>query len=63
LTASFIMVMWDVCMDPYMATILKNWIWIRGGSFYGVPFKNFLGRYLCVYTFYQIFAIYLCKKI
>lgn len=62
LTASFIMVMWDVCMDPYMSTILKNWIWVKGGSFYGVPFKNFLGWYLCVYTFYQIFAIYLYRK-
>jgi uncharacterized membrane protein len=62
LVASFIMVMWDVCMDPYMATILNNWIWIKGGGFYGVPFTNFLGWYLCVYTFYQMFAVYLYKK-
>ncbi len=62
LIASFIMVMWDLCMDPYMSTILKNWIWTGGGSFYGVPLVNFLGWYLCVYTFYQLFALYLRTK-
>lgn len=60
--AAFIMVMWDVCMDPYMATILGNWVWHGGGAFYGVPLVNFLGWYLCVYTFYQLFAFYLLKK-
>jgi len=59
ITAAFIMVMWDVSMDPYMATILGNWIWHGGGAFYGVPLVNFFGWYLCVYTFYQLFAFYL----
>ena len=62
ITAAFIMVMWDVCMDPYMATILGNWVWHNGGAFYGVPLVNFLGWYLCVYTFYQLFAFYLLKR-
>lgn len=62
ITAAFIMVMWDVCMDPYMATILGNWVWHGGGAFYGVPLVNFLGWYLCVYTFYQLFAFYLLKR-
>ncbi len=62
ITAAFIMVMWDVCMDPYMATILGNWVWHGGGAFYGVPLVNFFGWYLCVYTFYQLFAFYLFKR-
>lgn len=59
--AAFIMVMWDVSMDPYMATIMGYWVWHRGGAFYGVPLVNFFGWYLCVYTFYQLFAFYLLK--
>lgn len=61
-TAAFIMVMWDVSMDPYMATIQGNWVWHRGGAFYGVPLVNFFGWYLCVYSFYQLFAFYLLKR-
>ena len=59
--ATFIMVMWDIVMDPFMSTISKGWIWKEGGGFFGVPFGNFLGWYLCVYTFCQIFSLYLFK--
>lgn len=60
--AALIMVMWDVSMDPYMATVLGNWVWHSGGPFYGVPLVNFFGWYLCVYTFYQLFAFYLLHR-
>ena len=43
--------MWDIVMDPFMSTISKGSIWKEGGGFFGVPFGNFLGWYLCVYTF------------
>jgi uncharacterized membrane protein len=56
--ASFIMVSWDLTIDPMMSTITGNWIWHHGGSYFGVPFVNFLGWYLTVYVFYQIFALY-----
>jgi uncharacterized membrane protein len=56
--ASFIMVSWDLTIDPMMSTITGNWIWHHGGSYFGVPFANFLGWYLTVYVFYQIFALY-----
>ncbi len=55
LTASFVMVMWDVSMDPARATITQGWIWHDGGAYFGVPFVNFLGWFLCVAT---IFAAY-----
>lgn len=60
--ASFIMVMWDVVMDPTSSTIRHLWIWHDGGGFFGVPLSNYLGWFLTVYLFYQAFAIYLFKK-
>lgn len=56
--ASFIMVAWDLTIDPMMSTINGNWIWHSGGSYFGVPLVNFLGWYLTVYVYFQIFAIY-----
>ena len=56
--ASFIMVSWDLTIDPMMSTMTGNWIWHHGGSYFGVPFVNFLGWYLTVYLFFQIFALY-----
>ena len=56
---AFFMVAWDLTMDPIMATIDHVWIWEQGGGFFGVPLSNFLGWYLVVYVFMQIFALYL----
>jgi uncharacterized membrane protein len=43
--ASFIMVSWDLTIDPTMSTIAGNWVWHNGGSYFGVPLSNFLGWY------------------
>ncbi len=59
LVASFIMVAWDLSMDPVWSTIEHGWIWLQGGAYFGVPVSNFLGWYLTVYVFYQLFALYL----
>jgi putative membrane protein len=59
LIASFIMVAWDLTMDPVWSTIVRAWIWLDGGAYFGVPPSNFLGWYLTVYVFYQLFALYL----
>ncbi|MDB4966284.1 MAG: hypothetical protein JWN44_1973 [Myxococcales bacterium] len=56
--ASFIMVSWDLTIDPMMSTITGNWIWHHGGNYFGVPLVNFLGWYLTVYVFFQLFALY-----
>jgi uncharacterized membrane protein len=50
--ASFIMVSWDLTIDPMMSTITGNWVWHNGGSYFGVPVSNFLGWYLTVYVFF-----------
>jgi putative membrane protein len=55
--ASFIMVMWDLCMDPINATIAGNWVWKQGGGYFGVPLTNFLGWFVTVWIFYQLFAL------
>lgn len=59
--ASFIMVMWDMSIDPSSSTVKHEWIWLDGGSYFGVPFSNFLGWFLCVYTIFQFWAIYLMR--
>lgn len=60
--ASFVMVMWDICMDPFNSTIQNYWIWHNGGAYFGVPFVNFLGWFLCVFTFFFIFSLILRKQ-
>jgi putative membrane protein len=62
LVASFIMVMWDVVMDPINSTIKHIWTWEKGGGYNGVPLSNYLGWFLTVYLFYQLFAFYLRRR-
>jgi uncharacterized membrane protein len=57
--ASFIMVAWDLAMEPVWATIDRAWIWRDGGAYFGVPVSNFFGWYLTVFVFYQLFALFL----
>lgn len=59
MVAAFIMVSWDLSMDPVWATILRAWVWPEGGAYFGVPFTNFMGWYLTVYVIFQSFAFYL----
>jgi uncharacterized membrane protein len=56
--AAVLMVAWDLCLDPGSATIARSWIWIDGGGYFGVPFQNFMGWYLTVFTFLLPFSFY-----
>ncbi len=56
LVASFVMVMWDLAMDPARATVAQAWIWHDGGAYFGVPFSNFAGWFLCVATIFLAYA-------
>lgn len=60
--ASFILVVWDMVLDPCASTIDGAYIWHEGGGFFGVPLSNFLGWYLCVWLFFQLFALYLSYR-
>jgi uncharacterized membrane protein len=61
LIAAFVMVMWDLSMDPARSTMAHVWIWKDGGAYFGVPIQNFAGWFLCVYTIFQVFSLYLWK--
>jgi uncharacterized membrane protein len=54
--ASFVMVMWDLSMDPARATVYQVWIWHDGGAYFGVPFVNFAGWFLCVLTIFLAYG-------
>jgi putative membrane protein len=57
--AAFLMVFWDVCLDPTASTVNHVWIWEQGGGYFGVPLTNYLGWFLTVYVFFQLFALFL----
>jgi uncharacterized membrane protein len=59
--ASFVMVMWDFCLDPIRSTIDGAWVWEGGGAYYGVPISNYFGWCLTVFIIFQVFALYLYK--
>jgi len=62
LSASFIMVAWDLAQDPVWGTVLHGWMWRDGGTWFGVPVSNYLGWYATVFTIYLFFAIYLRRQ-
>ncbi|MTK63357.1 MAG: carotenoid biosynthesis protein [Methanobacterium sp.] len=61
LIATFIMVMWDLTVDPISATLQGLWVWTYPGPFFGIPISNYFGWFLVVYIFLQILALYLSK--
>ncbi|WP_298627239.1 carotenoid biosynthesis protein [uncultured Legionella sp.] len=56
--AAFLMVMWDLCMDPLCSTIGSLWVWRDRGLYFGVPLQNYFGWFFVVYIIYQLFALY-----
>jgi uncharacterized membrane protein len=57
--ASFVMVSWDLSMEPVWATVVHAWKWLDGGPYFGVPLSNFVGWLLTVWLIYQLFALFL----
>ena len=57
--ASCIMVSWDLSQDPVWSTILRAWVWLRVGAYFGVPLTNFFDWFLTIYVIYQSFAVFL----
>ncbi|TFG29502.1 carotenoid biosynthesis protein [Candidatus Thorarchaeota archaeon] len=60
--ASFVMVMWDVVMDPIMSTIQGEWVFPGGGFYFGVPLTNYFGWFLTIFLIYLVFALFLSKQ-
>lgn len=59
--AAFLMVMWDLSVDPISSTLQGLWVWTTPGAYFGVPISNFFGWFLVVYLFFQIFALYISR--
>jgi uncharacterized membrane protein len=59
--ATFLMVMWDLTVDPISSTLQGLWVWHNPGAYFGVPISNYFGWFLVVYIFFQIYAIYLSR--
>jgi uncharacterized membrane protein len=51
LIAAMVMTAWDTVMDPGMAAA-GNWVWEHGGSYFGVPLRNYLGWLLTTFLVY-----------
>lgn len=62
LVAAVMVTCWDFSFDPDSSTINGDWVWLDGGGYFGVPFSNFTGWYLCVFTFFQLFAWYISRQ-
>jgi putative membrane protein len=43
LLSGMILTAWDLVMDPVMVSDVGAWVWERGGGYYGIPMRNFLG--------------------
>ena len=60
--SAFVMVQWDVVMDPAGSTLARAWVWYGGGDYFGVPLSNFLGWFLVTYLYYQAFSVFLYAR-
>jgi uncharacterized membrane protein len=48
-----VMTAWDTVMDPGMAAA-GNWVWEKGGAYFGVPVQNYFGWLLTTFLVYCI---------
>jgi putative membrane protein len=60
--AAFLFTSWDLALDPIGSTVSKAYIWDLHGSYFGIPFQNFMGWYLATYTIFQIFALFIYRQ-
>lgn len=58
IVATFIMVSWDVAMDPYQSTVAGDWIWQNGGPYFGVGIHNYVGWFGTVFAFLFLYQLY-----
>lgn len=62
LLASFIMTAWDLAQDPVWSTVLRCWVWVDGGPWFGVPISNYIGWLLNLFVMYLLFTLYLRRN-
>lgn len=45
----------DLVIDPLAANQLGYWRWVAGGNYYGIPWSNFAGWYVCSFLLFVTF--------
>jgi uncharacterized membrane protein len=45
-SASLVLLAWDVALDPAMSWLTSYWVWGRAGAYYGMPLLNLVGWYV-----------------
>jgi uncharacterized membrane protein len=43
LLGAFLLVAWDLLLDPAMSKVTSYWVWGEAGSYYGMPWMNLVG--------------------
>jgi putative membrane protein len=61
--AAFGMTLLDLASDPWHATILQQWIWRDGGSYFGIPIHNFFGWFFETLIFLLIVQVLLNRRV
>jgi putative membrane protein len=52
--SAMVMTAWDMVMDPGMSTLGQNWVWEKGGAYFGVPRHNYFGWLLTTFVVYWL---------
>jgi len=55
--SAMVMTAWDLVMDPAMSTLAGNWVWEKGGIYFGVPGRNYLGWLLTTFLVYWLVGL------
>ena len=53
---SFILLSWDLALDPAMSLATKYWIWGTSGPYYGMPLLNLFGWFITGVALMVVFA-------
>jgi len=43
LLGAWLMLVWDLSLDPFMTHVYPYWVWKNPGLYYGIPLSNFAG--------------------
>jgi putative membrane protein len=57
LLGSFVLLAWDLALDPAMSFATKYWVWGASGPYYGMPWLNLLGWYVTGLALMAILAL------
>jgi len=54
---SFILLSWDLALDPAMSLATKYWIWGTDGPYYGMPLLNLFGWFVTGVVLMAVFVV------